>query len=99
MKGIINVAAGSTGTTENAELAPLKLFPNPASDQIVLIAPPGSPHTWVMVYDAHGLNVLSTDMRGIGKLDIKALEAGTYSVITTDDHGLPLAREKLVVTH
>ena len=52
-----------------------------------------------MVYDAHGLNVLSTDMRGIGKLDIAALDAGTYSVITTDDQGIPLTREKLVVTH
>ncbi len=97
MKGIINVADISNAVTEKRLSDPYRLYPNPASDEVTVIAPSSASTVFVQVVDAQGREVINTSSTGITTLDTSALGSGSYIVAWTDGYGVPIAHERLMI--
>jgi hypothetical protein len=78
----------------------------PAADPTSLVRPTDIPRVlpseavpfqFVMVYDDHGRNVMSTGPDGISMQDLDSLDPGNYLVVATDERGQEIDREELAI--
>lgn len=91
---ILNTGAGLNEQDARTELV---IFPRPASDRVTLRTTTSGPGASVMLLDATGRMVLTTELHSTEHtLDIGPLAPGTYTVLITDGHTVK-ERGRLVV--
>jgi hypothetical protein len=92
-----DINCGNVGTEESAgRLHKLKIWPNPASDQLYFQAETSNPSELVLM-DIFGRSILQqADTGGTGVLSLQNLPSGMY-VLELRSKGNALARQKLVV--
>lgn len=91
--GVCQTLVGTeAGETEDATV---RVFPNPATDEISLELPKGEKAERVDFYDAFGRRVKSLDARRLfdtGKIQVGDLPAGFYvAAVTFSERRMPLA--------
>jgi len=92
-----NILDFTTSTNENSDDETVKILPNPAMDE-VLVLTDLLMEKQVSVVNLNGQLVLSADCDGKEcRLDTAPLEAGTYLMILTNNTGEMLAKEQLFI--
>jgi hypothetical protein len=92
-----NILDFTTSTNENSDDETVKILPNPAMDE-VLVLTDLLMEKQVSVVNLNGQLVLSADCDGKEcRLDTAPLEAGTYLMILTNNKGEMLAKEQLFI--
>ncbi|HEX8330122.1 MAG TPA: RICIN domain-containing protein [Hymenobacter sp.] len=88
--------AASQGTAA-PEVARLTTYPNPASDYVTVLLPNGTrPTEAVVLYDGLGRVVPHQPLDAAGRLDVKKLPAGTYTVAV--GQGAKQLRQRMLVS-
>jgi len=96
MKGRI-VVESSTGLAEQAFDRSFTLYPNPASDELVL-STTLAPGAELVLIDMQGREVLHWTVQGNDRINITQLSAGSYTAVLRDTAGTLQASGRIAIT-
>ncbi|MBK9196532.1 MAG: hypothetical protein IPO17_16430 [Flavobacteriales bacterium] len=96
-KGFI-IIQGATGITDHARGSAPLLSPNPANGIVDVLIPMDKGALFVAVHDAQGRLILHERLI-VPQLNVRGLQAGTYTVTCMQENDVIIAREGLVVAH
>ena len=96
MKGRI-VVESSTGLAEQAFDRSFTLYPNPASDELVL-STTLAPGAELVLIDMQGREVLRWTVQGNDRINITQLSAGSYTAVLRDTAGTLQASGRIAIT-
>lgn len=81
---------------EEQEMADLRLYPNPAAEEVRCVLTGPAPRT-IEVIDATGRRVSGTPYRADGIISVACHAEGIYLVRALDANGRPVAQQRLIV--
>ena len=96
MKGRI-VVESSTGLAEQAFDRSFTLYPNPASDELVL-STTLAPGAELVLIDMQGREVLHWTVQGNDRINITQLSAGSYTAVLRDTAGTLQASGRIAIS-
>lgn len=96
MKGRI-VVESSTGLAEQTFDRSFTLYPNPASDELVL-STTLAPGAELVLIDMQGREVLHWTVQGNDRINITQLSAGSYTAVLRDTAGTLQASGRIAIT-
>ncbi len=94
IKAITVLPGVSTGLA-NADILPVSIYPNPASDQLMVCVPAATAKTEIRIYNLLGENKISETMKSMkSTVDVANLTAGVYTIEVKC--GNKISRQKFV---